>query len=60
MKEIKIKILKYSILLLSFTVAICFAGFDAREEIIKLMQKNGLEKYLTAPVTVTQTEAGCL
>ncbi|MEN8127390.1 MAG: hypothetical protein ABFR90_06250 [Planctomycetota bacterium] len=54
------QILKYSILLLSFTVAICFADFDAREEIIKLMQSNGLKKYLNAPVTVTQADAGCL
>ncbi|MHC5184084.1 MAG: hypothetical protein ACYSPI_07385 [Planctomycetota bacterium] len=47
-------------LFLSFTAAICFADFDAREEIVKLMQKNGLQKYLDAPVTITQTDGGCL
>ena len=61
MREVKMKILKYSILLLSFTVAICFAEFDARKEIIKFMEGNkDLEKYLDAPVTVTQTDTGCL
>ena len=47
-------------LFLSFTAAICFADFDAREEIVKLMQKNGLQKYLDAPVTITQADGGCL
>ena len=43
------------------TVAVCFAEFDAKEEIIKFMEGNkSLEKYLDAPVTVTQTDAGCL
>ena len=60
MKEVKIKILKYSILLLGFTVTVCFAEFNARKEIIEFMEGNGLEKYLTAPVTVTQTDGGAL
>ena len=39
----------------------CFAEFDARQEIIKFMEGNkDLEKYLHAPVTVTQTDTGCL
>ena len=49
---------------LAMTLVLCsmiaVAEFDARDEIIKLMQKNGLKKYLDAPVTVTQTDAGCL
>jgi hypothetical protein len=48
------------ILLCVITAAICFAEFDAKEGIIKLMQKNVLRKYLDAPVTVTQTKTGCL
>ena len=48
------------ILFCILTAAICFAEFDAREEIVKLMQKNGLQQYLNAPVTVSQTDAGCL
>ncbi|MHC4882287.1 MAG: hypothetical protein ACYTCV_06775, partial [Planctomycetota bacterium] len=56
----KNKILEHSILTLLLMTSLCFAEFDAREEIIKLMQKNGLKKYLDAPVTVTQTDAGCL
>lgn len=49
------------ILFCILTIAICFAEFDAKKEIIKFMEGNkDLEKYLTAPVTVTQTESGCL
>jgi hypothetical protein len=41
--------------------ASCSAEFDARQEIIKFMEKNkDLEKYLHAPVTVMQTDCGCL
>ena len=42
-------------------ITACFAEFDARQEIIKFMEGNkDLEKYLHAPVTVTQDECGCL
>ena len=42
-------------------MALCtatFADFNVREEIIKLMENNGMEKYLTAPVTVSQSPSG--
>ena len=48
------------ILLCVITAAVCFAEFDAKKGIVKLMRRNGLRKYLDAPVTVTQTETGCL
>ena len=41
-------------------VGCCLADFDARREIIKLMQDNGLQKYLDAPVKVLGTEQGCI
>lgn len=45
------------ILFCILTVAICFAEFDARREIIKFMEGNkDLEKYLHAPVTITQSQ----
>ena len=40
--------------------AICFAEFDARKEVIKLMEESPLKKYLNAPVTITQTDGGML
>jgi hypothetical protein len=48
------------ILLCILTVAICFAEFDAREEVIRLMENSKFEKYLTAPVKITQTDKGLL
>ena len=48
------------ILFCVLTVAICFAEFDARKEVIKLMENGGFGKYLAAPVTITQTDAGAL
>ena len=60
MKLKKIKIRIYSTIILLF-VSLAFAEFDARQEIIKFMEGNkDLEKYLRAPVTVTQDECGCL
>lgn len=52
-------------LLLFLTIALlgtvaCSGEFDARKEIIKLMENSGMEKYLQAPVTVTETSAGVL
>ncbi|MDH4201730.1 MAG: hypothetical protein OEV87_02420 [Phycisphaerae bacterium] len=53
--------MKKLILTLLLITSICFAEFDARKEIIKFMEGNpGLEKYLTAPVTVMHTDTGCL
>ena len=48
------------ILFCILTAAICYAEFDARKEVIKLMQGTPLEKYLTAPVSIRQTDAGVL
>ncbi len=45
------------ILLLS---AVAAAEFDARREVIKLMENAGMDKYLDAPVTVSQTRPGLL
>ena len=53
--------MKKLILTLLLITSICFAEFDARKEIIKFMEGNkDLEKYLHAPVTVMQTDTGCL
>jgi len=49
---------KKAVVLLLILTGVSVAEFDAREEIIKLMEKNGMEKYLTAPVTITQTDSG--
>lgn len=38
----------------------CKAEFDARQKIIELMENNGMEKYLTAPVTVRALSSGVL
>jgi hypothetical protein len=38
----------------------CSGEFDARREIIKLMENSRMEKYLQAPVTVTETPTGIL
>lgn len=48
------------ILFCVLTVAICFAEFDARKEVIKLMENGGFGKYLVAPVTITQSDSGAL
>ncbi|MHC4231155.1 MAG: hypothetical protein ACYTBW_00755 [Planctomycetota bacterium] len=42
------------------SAAICFAEFDARKEVIKLMEESPFKKYLKAPVTITQTDGGAL
>ena len=52
--------LKYTMLLFLAAISFCFAEFDARREVIKLMEDTPLEKYLAAPVTVTQTDEGAL
>ena len=48
------------ILFCVLAVAICFAEFDARKEVIKLMENGGFGKYLVAPVTITQSDSGAL
>ena len=48
------------ILFCVLAAAICFAEFDARKEVIKLMEESPLKKYLNAPVTITQTDGGML
>jgi hypothetical protein len=53
--------MKKIIFILLLITSICFAEFDARQEIIKFMEGNkDLEKYLHAPVAVTQNDCGCL
>jgi hypothetical protein len=49
------------VLLFLFIASFSFAEFDARSEIIKFMEGNkDLEKYLTAPVTISWTNTGHL
>ena len=38
----------------------CSGDFNARQEIIKLMEDNGMDKYLKAPVTITEAPTGVL
>ena len=50
---------RWAILTVLLTICtITFAEFDARKEVIKLMENSKMEKYLTAPVTVTWTDSG--
>ena len=51
------RFLTISVLLLT---AFCFAEFDARREVIKLMENSGMEKYLHAPVRVSAAGPGVL
>ncbi len=46
----------YFLILTSF----CFADFDARKEVIKLMERSGMQKYLNAPVKVSSVGDGVL
>lgn len=48
------------LLMLLFTNIACRAEFDARREIIRLMEEHDMDKYLQAPVTVTASDAGVL
>jgi len=41
-------------------LAACDAEFNARQEIIKLMENQGMEKYLQAPVIVTASPSGVI
>ena len=50
----------FYLLIVLLSVAACSSEFDARREIIKLMEKNGMEKYLKAPVTITASPSGVL
>lgn len=52
--------LKHSISLFLLVTTLCFAEFDTRKEIVKFMESNGFQKYLDAPVTITQTDGGVL
>lgn len=60
MTQQNIKIITYVTILLALIIPISFAEFDIRQETIKLLEKAGLQQYLTAPVTVTQTDDGPL
>lgn len=46
--------------LVLYVGAVTLAEFDARRGIIELMENNGMEKYLQAPVTITATPSGVL
>jgi hypothetical protein len=48
------------ILFCILVAANCLAEFDARKEVIKLMEESPFKKYLKAPVTITQTDGGVL
>jgi len=57
----QIKTFKFGMLVCLLATAICFAEFDARKEIIKFMEGNKeLEKYRTAPVTISHADGGIL
>ena len=47
-----------NLIMLLLLCTIAFAEFDARKEVIKLMENSKMEKYLTAPVTISQTDSG--
>ncbi len=47
------------ITLLAVNVTV-FADFDARREVIKLMENAGMEKYLKLPVTISALSSGVL
>ncbi len=51
---------KYLTILFILSASFCFAEFDARREVIKLMKNSGMEKYLHAPVRVSAAGPGVL
>lgn len=53
-----IRVISVSLLLLLGSISV--AEFDARKEVIKFMENAGMEKYLHAPVTVSQVRPGLL
>ncbi|MCI0498912.1 MAG: hypothetical protein L0Y36_04430 [Planctomycetales bacterium] len=48
------------LLMLLFFCGIACADFDARQEVIKLMENAGMKKLLEAPVTITESAFGVL